>query len=118
MMRYFDTRSGVVQWSSEEITIPYVRPDDGNQHRYYPDFLVKITQPDGQLKIFLIEVKPARQTKPPKPPETRAQKRRYLKEATEFAVNQAKWEAATAWCKKHGAEFLVLTEHEILGRFK
>ena len=117
LMRYFDTRSGVIQWSSEEVKIPYVRPDDGNQHLYYPDFLVKIRQSDKSTKTFLIEVKPAKQTRPPKTPETRAQKKRFLKETVEFAINQAKWNAAEKWCKFHGVEFLILTEQEILGRF-
>ena len=118
LMRYFDQKTGVIQWSSEEIKIPYVRPDDGNYHLYYPDFLVKIRQSDGGIKTLLIEVKPAKQTKPPKNPETKAQHKRYLKEAVTFAINQAKWEAAKLWCRKHGADFLVLTEIEILGKFK
>ena len=118
MMRYFDQHSGVLQWSSEEIKIPYVRPDDGNYHRYYPDFLVRLRQSNGGDKTFLIEVKPLKQTRPPKNPETKAQQRRYLKEMASFAINHAKWEAAKKWCSLRGADFLVLTEVEILGKFK
>jgi hypothetical protein len=118
MMRYFDQRDGVIQWSSEEIKIPYIRPDDGNTHLYYPDFLVKVRQSDGGTKLFLIEVKPAKHTKPPKTPKTRAQQKRYLYEVTQFAINAAKWSAAKQWCVRHGAEFLILTEAEIQGRFK
>lgn len=118
MMRYFDQHSGVLQWSSEEIVIPYVRPDDGNTHRYYPDFLIKVRSTNGGTKTFLIEVKPAKQTRPPKEPKTRSQKKRYLNEAVTFAINAAKWEAAKTWCQRKGIEFLILTEQEIEGRFK
>jgi hypothetical protein len=118
LMRYFDQNSGVLQWSSEEIKIPYVRPDDGNYHLYYPDFLVKVRSSDGVPRTFLIEVKPKKQLTPPGPPKTKAQEKRYLKEAVTFAINKAKWNAAEKWCKSKGAAFLILTEQEILGTFK
>lgn len=118
LMRYFDQNSGVLAWSSEEVKIPYVRPDDGNYHLYYPDFLVRVRKADGGDRTLLIEVKPAKQTLPPKTPETRSQQRRYLKETVTFAVNTAKWEAAKKWCSLRGCDFLVITEKEILGRLK
>jgi hypothetical protein len=42
VMRYLDENSSIVQWSSEELAIPYVSPLDGRVHRYFPDFIVKI----------------------------------------------------------------------------
>lgn len=118
LMRYFDQHPSVLQWASEEIKIPYIRPDDGNHHLYYPDFLVKLRQTSGGEQVVLIEVKPAKHLKPPPPPKTKAQERRFLKESLTFAINKAKWEAAEQWCRKRNAEFLILTEQEILGRFK
>ena len=41
-MVYFDRNENVIEWSSEEIAIPYVSPWDNKIHRYYPDFLVKV----------------------------------------------------------------------------
>lgn len=116
-MRYFDTHSGVISWSSEEIKIPYVRPDDGRNHLYYPDFLAIVQSSQGPRKL-LIEVKPAKQTRAPKTPKTKSQHKRFLKETVDFAINTAKWNAAEAWCKRQGIEFLILTEHEILGQTK
>lgn len=118
LMRYFDQNSGVLSWSSEEIKIPYVRPDDGNYHLYYPDFLIKVRTSDGAARAFLIEVKPLKHTRPPGAPKTRAQEKRFLKEAVNFAINRAKWDAAEKWCQHKGVTFLILTEQEILGRFK
>ena len=64
-MRYFDNNVNVLEWASEEVSIPYQSPLDGKVHRYYPDFLVKVKRgPDTQ--IIVIEVKPEKQTKPPK----------------------------------------------------
>ena len=117
VMRYLDQNAAVLQWSSEEIKIPYIRPDDGNYHLYYPDFLIKLRSNSG-VRTVLIEVKPAKHTKPPKAPVTKAQHKRYLREAVDFAINRAKWDAAENWCKTRGADFLILTEQEILGTVK
>ena len=117
MMRYFDATNAVVKWSSEEIIIPYIRPDDRLQHRYYPDFFIQVRQKDGKMKHVLIEVKPSKQCAPPAAPKTKRQHARFLNEALTYAVNEAKWNAAREWCAKCGAEFLILTETEIEGKF-
>ena len=41
-MRYLDTTSSILKWSSEEVVIPYRSPIDGRRHRYFPDFWIKI----------------------------------------------------------------------------
>jgi len=46
-MVYFDRNENVIEWSSEEVVIPYVSPWDNKIHRYYPDFLVKVKK--GQV---------------------------------------------------------------------
>ena len=60
-MRYLDTTSSVLKWSSEEIVIPYRSPIDGRRHRYFPDFWVKVKTSEGLVKESLIEVKPKAQ---------------------------------------------------------
>ena len=35
-------------------TIPYVK--DGLDHRYFPDFIVQITSPSGEIKNLIIEI--------------------------------------------------------------
>ena len=61
-MLYCDRNDSVVQWASEEISIPYLSPLDNKVHRYYPDFLVKT----DKGKKFCIEIKPSRQCVKPK----------------------------------------------------
>jgi len=106
-MRYFDNNVNVLEWASEEIAIPYVSPLDGKVHRYYPDFWVKVKH-GPEHRIWLIEVKPEKQTKPP----TKGKKvtKGYLYEVREYGRNTAKWEAAKNFCEKQGWEFSVWTE--------
>ena len=40
-MRRCDETNDIVQWSSEEIIVPYRSLIDGRKHRYFPDFWVK-----------------------------------------------------------------------------
>ena len=65
---------------------------------------------DGKIKTVVMEVKPDKQTKPP------VQKRRtkkYLEESATYLINQSKWKAALEFCKDHGWEFKILTEHDL-----
>ena len=68
-MVYCDRTVSVIEWGSEEIVVPYKSPWDGRIHRYFPDFYCKIKQHDGTIKKLVIEVKPKKQTKPPKEPQ-------------------------------------------------
>jgi hypothetical protein len=110
-MKYCDTNENVIEWQSEEKAIPYRSPVDGKIHRYFPDFLIKVKEPDGSIKKYMIEIKPKKQTAPP--PKPKRQTKKYLYEAYEYAKNQAKWEAAKEWCADRGYEFKVLTENEL-----
>ena len=106
LMRYLDSHTQIVKWASEEFCIPYRSPIDRRMHRYFPDFYVKIGK-----KKYLVEVKPYKQTKEPK-----TQKRhtkRYINEVVTYAVNQAKWKAATEFCVDNGWEFMLITEKEL-----
>lgn len=111
MMRHLDTHPQVVKWSSEEIIIPYKSPIDGRRHRYFPDFFVKQINSKGIEESILIEVKPKNQTAPPE----RSSKitKKYLNEVATWGVNQAKWEAASRYCKEKGWKFIVMTEKEL-----
>jgi hypothetical protein len=105
-MKWCDLTHSIQEWGSEEIIIPYISPVDGKHHRYFPDFYVKINN-----QKYLVEVKPLKQTKEPK-----TQKRmtkRYISEVTTWAVNKAKWKAATEFCKDHQWEFKIITEKEL-----
>ena len=45
-MNWCDQNANVLEWSSEEIIIPYRGPD-GKPHRYFPDFYMKVKQSNG-----------------------------------------------------------------------
>ena len=64
--RYCDLNTNILQWGSEEFHIPYISPVDRRIHKYYPDFIIKVKESTGQIKTYVIEVKPKRQTQPPK----------------------------------------------------
>ena len=111
-MRYFDQNSSILEWSSEEIIIPYRSPIDNRIHRYFPDFYAKIRTAEGTINSMLIEVKPAAQTREPKVPEN-TRSRKYLKEVMTWGVNQAKWKAAREFCADRKWQFKIMTEKEI-----
>jgi len=111
-MRWADSNSNVISWGSESVIVPYISPKDGKLHRYFVDNNVTIKNKNGNLKKYLIEIKPYKQTQPPKT-KNRKNKKSLLYEQYTFAVNQAKWEAATAWAKKHDYEFIILTEKDL-----
>ena len=110
-MTYCDTNINILEWGSEEVYMWYRSPVDNRAHRYFPDFYIKVREKDGTIKKYIIEVKPQRQTKPPAKP--KRQTKGYLREAFEYAKNQAKWKAANEWCLDRGFEFKVITEKEL-----
>lgn len=102
--KWLDNNPGIIGWSSEEVVIPYRCKTDGKVHRYFVDLFIRTK--DG--KIFLIEIKPKKQTLPPKKPGRKT--KRYLTEVLTYAKNQSKWEAATAYANKYGMTFEVWHE--------
>lgn len=109
-MVWFDTQPSILKWGSEEVIVPYISPADNKVHRYFPDFLIQYQTRAGDIKKMLVEIKPAAQCVPPKQKKKTA---RMINEVTTYLINQAKWEAAKAWCADKGIEFRVLTEHDL-----
>ena len=110
-MVYCDKNDNILEWASEEIAIPYRSPIDNRVHRYFPDFYMKVKERGGKVKRYVIEVKPAKQTKPPVKP--KRQTKGYIREAYEYAKNQAKWKMAKEFCADRQWEFKVVTEKEL-----
>ena len=110
-MIYCDKNDNILEWASEEIAIPYRSPVDNRVHRYFPDFYMKVKERGGKIKRYVIEVKPAKQTKPPVKP--KRQTKGYIREAYEYAKNQAKWKMAREFCADRQWEFKVVTEKEL-----
>lgn len=112
-LQWCDITPSVLAYGSEELVIPYISPLDGKQHRYFIDFFIVVKQSDGAVKKFAVEIKPLAQTKPPKIGKKTINES--LKRAIDtYTVNQAKWEAARAHCRRTGTEFIVLTEKELI----
>jgi hypothetical protein len=114
-MKYFDEASSILKWGSEEIVIPYQHPVDKKVHRYFPDFIIKLKDKTGKIKVFIVEIKHSSDTI--KPVKGKKQVKRFLTEAVTWEVNNAKWAAAKAWAAKRKIEFIVLTEREIQNKW-
>ena len=110
-MVYCDKNAKILEWGSEESALPYISPHDSRVHRYFPDFYIKVQENTGKIKRYLIEVKPLKQTTKPKKP--KRQTKGYIREAFEYARNQAKWKAAREYCADRMWEFKVITEKEL-----
>jgi len=109
--KWCDLNENIVSWASEEFSIPYVSPVDNRVHRYFPDYLIKVKESSGKVKTYVVEVKPKKQTVPPKP--RKRQTKSYVYECQTYAVNMAKWKAATEFCKDNRVEFKIITENEL-----
>ena len=115
-MVWCDENPNVIKWASEEVVVPYRSPLDRRIHKYYPDFWVKTKKHDGLIEISLIEIKPKKQTVPPKDTGRKRKGGRFLLEMKRYGVNEAKWQAAGAVCKKKNWKFVILTEDQLLSK--
>ena len=106
-----DVNKNIISWASEEMSIPYLSPKDNRVHRYYPDYLIKVKEKNNKISSYVIEVKPKKQTQPPKK-RSRVTKS-YIYECQTYAINQAKWKAANEFCKDNKIEFKIITEDEL-----
>lgn len=127
MMDWCDKNSNVLRWAYEPYSIEYNfckpphLPDwveqlvDNKTHKYYIDFLIEIKDNAGNVKMFVIEIKPERMTKEPKEPKrkTRASILRYVNDMKEYAKNCNKWDSAEKFCARKGYQFKLLTEKNL-----
>ena len=105
-MQFCDTHPSVEKWASEAIRIPYKNPLTGKHTIYVPDFFIAYADKNGKKYAELIEVKPANQALKEKVGRSRYNQASYI-------LNQAKWEAAYAYCKQMNIRFRVITENDI-----
>lgn len=110
-MVYCDKNPNILEWGSEELALPYRSPIDNRIHRYFPDFYIKVKESAGQIKKYLVEVKPKRQTV--EPAVQKRKTKQYIYEVVEYAKNQAKWKAAREFCKDRLWEFKIITEDDL-----
>jgi len=105
-MTFCDTHKSVTHWASESMSVPYRSPLDGKMHMYIPDFFVVYQNKFGKAIAEVVEIKPKKQSLI----ESRTASAR---DRAVVAVNHAKWQAATAYCKMQGFAFRVITENDL-----
>lgn len=111
-MRYCDRREDIIEWGSEEFFIPYFDPVTEKVRRYFPDFYLKTKDVRGNIKKYIIEIKPKRQTvRPNKTP--RKRNKTYINEVLTYENNVAKWRAAEKFCEDNMINFKILTEDDL-----
>jgi hypothetical protein len=115
IMIHLDHDTTVSKWSSEENVIAYRSPVDGRLHRYFVDFMVERVDSSGNRTTTLIEVKPEKETVPPKVTKNK-KSRHFITESMTYAKNLAKWEAAKKYCESRGWKFVILTERHLFGK--
>lgn len=102
LFKWLDMTPAVLQWASEEFSIPYLHPFKNKVAQYYPDALVIYKDKFGNLKKEIVEIKPYKETVlTPKASDS---------DKIALAVNQAKWKAAADFAAKQGMSFRVITE--------
>lgn len=108
-MNFCDTNKSVQKWASEAIQIPYKDPLTDRQTVYVPDFFIQYADKFGRMHVELVEIKPASQTLL-----ERVGKNKYNQ--AQFVKNQAKWAAASMWCRQQGIKFRILNENDIFSQ--
>lgn len=105
-MKFCDNHPAVESWASEAVRIPYKDPLTGKVSSYVPDFFIKYVDKNGKQFAEIVEVKPMNQTLLEKVGRNRVNQAQFIR-------NQAKWTAATAWCKQQGIRFRVVSEKDL-----
>jgi hypothetical protein len=105
-MNFCDTHPSIHKWASEAISIPYRDPLTNRNTIYVPDFFIQYVDKAGKVLVELIEVKPQNQT-------TLESVGKSKYNQAQFVKNQAKWQAASVWCKRQGIKFRILTEGDL-----
>ena len=110
-MRFCDEHPSVEKWASEAIKIPYRNPLTGKNTIYVPDFFIVYGDKVGKKRVELIEVKPANQT-------LREKVGRSKHNQAHYVINQAKWQAARAWCSQKNIFFRIINEQDMFHQGK
>lgn len=105
-MKFCDSNDKIIAWASEAIKIPYKNPFTGKQTVYVPDFFVMYQDRNGTKRAEVVEIKPKKQS-------IIESKVASAKVRATVALNHAKWQAATVYCKRAGLTFRVITEDDI-----
>jgi hypothetical protein len=109
--RFCDSNPNIIRWGSENVVIKYFDPVLSKNRKYHIDNYVEIKE-GNIIKKYLVEIKPFKQTQEPKVTKKR-KKAHLLYEQSQFKTNTAKWQYAREFAKKHGMEFIIITEKDL-----
>ena len=112
--KWLDHNKNILKWSSEPLAVPYFDPVTNKDRRYYPDVLTKVKTKDNKEKVYLIEIKPYKETILPKKTKNKTNKTMLYEQKT-WLTNTHKWKSAIRFCKKRGWEFKIITEKDLFG---
>lgn len=107
--KFLDNNQRVLKWASEPFYIPYVKPTDKRVHKYYPDFWFEYITRHGEVVQEVVEIKPSTQIS--QPTVVGKKPKQQLYESITYAINVAKWKAATEFCAKYNMKFKLVTEN-------
>ena len=107
---FADNNPNILEWGSECIIVPYFDHIAKRQRKYYIDNYVKIKEGD-KIKKYLVEIKPHKQTI--EPTIGRKKKTTVLYEKVMWENNKDKWKHAREYARKHGMEFIIITEKDL-----
>lgn len=108
---YADLNPKVKRFAIEPFNIQYVKPTDGQIHRYFIDMFIEFETGDK----FIVEIKSYNETVEPVPPKVKSPKAilNYKERLETYIINQAKWKAAREFAVSKGLKFIVLTEKQL-----
>ena len=113
--QWCDINENILYFEAEPLAIPYQHPIEQRDARYFPDALIKCKTKKGNIKTYLVEIKPHKECKQPTKSKGKS-KKTVLTEAKTWEINKAKWKAAQRYCKLKGWTFKLITERELFGK--
>lgn len=108
--KWADLTENILEWSSEPFPIRYFDYSTNKTRRYFPDLYLKIKTKEG-IKRFIVEIKPEKQTKPPK--QGRKKTKTFIQESLTYEKNLSKWSQAEKFCSDNDMTFMVISEKEL-----
>ena len=113
MMEIADHSKNILEWSYEDIIIPYQKYQNAgtNKKNYYViDFWIK-KKIDNVIKEYLIEIKPYNFLFPPEP--QKRQTKQWLEKLENYTTISQKCKFAKIYAEQHNMEFCILTEKDL-----
>lgn len=116
LFSFCDNSNNIIKWCSEKVIIPYFDSIAKKNRNYYVDMLFSMKTENNKIINYLVEIKPYRETQPPKNSK-RKKPSTLLYEQLTYQKNQDKWKAAKIFAEKNNLKFVIITENE-LSNFK